>query len=57
MFFLLGGKDVVSLSYALQYLVFFAYFCTSLGEELKAKAPTQDNTSWFIKINRLSENA
>ena len=35
----LGGEDVISLSYALEYLVNFAYYCTCLGEELKAKAP------------------
>ena len=28
----LGGKDVISLSYALEYLVNFAYYFISLGE-------------------------
>ena len=28
----LGGEDVISLSYALEYLVNFPYYCISLGE-------------------------
>ena len=44
----LGGEDVISLSYALEYLVNFAYYCTSLGEELKAKAPPETTIATYI---------
>ena len=47
-FFILRGKDVISLSYALEYLVNFAYYCTSLDEELKAEAPPETTLATYI---------
>ena len=35
------------LSYALEYFVIFAYYCTCLGEELKAKASPRQHLVAF----------
>ena len=53
-FFLLGGEDVISLSYALEYFVIF-HIIVLVSVRSSRPRPHQDNTLWLIKVNCLSE--
>ena len=50
----LGGEDVISLSYALEYFVIL-HIIVLVSVRSSRPRPLQDNTLWLIKVNHLRE--